>query len=421
MRFSVVAREHQGRAYALLLFASAALLLMVSGSDLLVDFLAVECAALSCYFLCALPGDTGKPQPATINYVLASALGSAILAYGFSLVYAATAALNFSQSGSTLAHRNSFAQVVALSRQAGGRGEQMYRLLQERMPEALHWHPWMIKALPFAAFTVIVVALLVKMGALNVFPDARDSSDGIPTVFRAYLGSAVFAATMALLLRLLLTIFSDLLPAWTYVVEGLSCAAVLWGIAAAYQARTSRRMINASLLAHAGYLLMGLVAANERSLTGVNFYLFTNLFAIVGTFAILVLVAPRDTGNPDGDEVAGLAQRNGLAASLLTIFLFSLAGIPPTAGFLGRYVIVRALVETGHGSLAWFAGLTSLALAYFYLHAIVLVWRKTKIERCALNLDGVVVAMLAACLFVSLAAGLYAEPFTRLARYALGQ
>jgi NADH-quinone oxidoreductase subunit N len=106
---------------------------------------------------------------------------------------------------------------------------------------------------------------------------------------------------------------------------------------------------------------------------------------------------------------------------LVTVFLLSLAGIPPTAGFLGRYFIVRGLVESKHILLAWFLAFSSLALAYCYLRVAFRVWKKTAAQVLPLPLYGMMTAMLAVCLFVSLAAGIYAEPFTRLARYALGQ
>lgn len=425
MKYPQIAGAHQGRYYALLLCACIGMMLMVSGIDLLVIFLALEVVALSCYFVSTLSVTDElhpQPNPASVSYLLGSALGSAILAYGFSLLYGVTGTTNLSQIGSMLGNRANLVKVITLSRQSGERGAQMHQLLQARLPEAVHWHPFILQALPVTALALICVALIFKAGVL-AFPLRRsDAISGDPAIaLRLYLGGAFLTATIALLLRLSLTSFADSQSAWGYVGAAVSCGALVWGNVAAFRAKNIEQTLAYASIAQAGYLLLGLVAANERALTGIAYYLLTYLFAITGAFAVVIVLRCQADAGEQMSDLENLFKRSPTAAILLTIFMLSLAGVPPTAGFLGKYYIVRALVETGHPALAWFAALAALPLAYCYLRVMAPALRGAGSRSQPLALDSALAAMLGACLFVSLAAGLYSEPFTRLARYAFGQ
>ena len=412
----------RGRYYALLLFACTGMMLMVSGIDLLVIFLALEVAAISSYFLAASPAFSGKPHPSAVKFLLSSALGSAILAYGFSLLYGLSALTNIGQVGSALTRRQNVAKVIALSHQPGGYGSQMYELLQSRLPEALHWHPFMLQALPLAAFALVALGLLVKLKALPSHYWGKNTNSGAPITVALYLSGAFVIATIALLLRLLLTIFAGSQNAWWYVMAALAMAMLTWGVLASLRQTNVERIFGYSSIAQVGYVLLGLVAANESSLTGMTYYLFTYLFMLTGAFAIVIVLRRKGSGGENLNDLPGLYRRSPSTALLLTIFVLSLAGIPPTAGFLGRYFIVHALLEARHPFLAWFAALSALPLAYAYLRIAVHAWRSSKSQSETTPVSfGIPEALaLGVCLFVSLAAGLYSEPFTRMARYAFG-
>jgi NADH-quinone oxidoreductase subunit N len=193
------------------------------------------------------------------------------------------------------------------------------------------------------------------------------------------------------------------------------------GILASLRETNIERILGFSSIAHIGYLLLGFVAANEGALTGMAYYLFTYLFMLTGAFAIVNLVRYKASAGEHLHDLDGLYQRSPTGAFLLAIFMLSLAAIPPTAGFLGRYFIVHALIETKHPVLAWFAGVSALPLAYSYLRVAAHAWRKTQSETAPILFGIPESIALGACLFVSLAAGLYSEPFTRMARYAFGQ
>jgi NADH-quinone oxidoreductase subunit N len=409
------------RYYALLLFACMGLMLTVAGIDLLVIFLALEAAAMSSYFLGASPGFSKKSHPAAVKFLLSSAFGSAILAYGFSLLYGLSGSTNIGHIGSTLSHRNNLAKVIALSRQGDAPGSQMYQLLQSRLPEAVHWHPFVIQALPIVAFTFVAFGLVVKLRALPVHHSCRKTNSDPPITVVRYLSGAFVVATIALLLRLLLTIFADSQDTWWYVMAVVAMAMLTRGILASLRETNIERILGFSSIAHIGYLLLGFVAANEGALTGMAYYLFTYLFMLTGAFAIVNLVRYKASAGEHLHDLDGLYQRSPTGAFLLAIFMLSLAAIPPTAGFLGRYFIVHALIETKHPVLAWFAGVSALPLAYSYLRVAAHAWRKTQSETAPILFGIPESIALGACLFVSLAAGLYSEPFTRMARYAFGQ
>jgi NADH-quinone oxidoreductase subunit N len=172
-----------------------------------------------------------------------------------------------------------------------------------------------------------------------------------------------------------------------------------------------------------GYVLLGVVAANEAAATAMTYYLFTYLFIVTGVFGVLLALRGNNTSGGVLNDLSGLRRRSPVTALLLVIFALSLAGTPATAGFLGRYFIFHSLLDAGHRYIAWFVALSSLPLAYPYLRIAVYAWRgkKSETEGAAVSFGVLEAIVLGICVFVSLAAGLYSEPFTRMARYAFGQ
>jgi NADH-quinone oxidoreductase subunit N len=413
----------RGRYYALLLFACVGMMLMVSAVDLLVIFLALEIAAISFYFLVAIPGSSKQAHPAAIKFLLSSAFASSLMAYGFSLLYGLSAATNVGQIASALARRHSVAKVIALSHQPGAHGAQMYQLLQSRLPEAVHWHPFMLETLPLAAFVLIVVGLIFRISAAPFHRAPQKPHSGIPVTVLTYFCGAFTIATIALLLRFLLTVFADSQNFWSYIMAVLAPALIAGGILASFLQTNLERILVCSSLAQAGYLLLGLISADDQALTAMVYYLFTYLFILTGIFAVLIVLRHKHSTVEDLSDLHGLRQRSPVTALLLIVFVVSLAGFPPTAGFFGRYFIFRSLLESGHRALAWFDALSALPLACSYLRVAVYAWRNTTSQTEATPVSsGVPEALvLGVCLFVSVAAGLYSDPFTRMARYAFGQ
>jgi NADH-quinone oxidoreductase subunit N len=403
------------------------MMLMVSAVDLLVIFLAVEAAAISAYFLAATPGLSNRTPSAAVRFLLSSALGSALVAYAFSLLYGLSGATNISQVAAALVRRHNVAKVITLSHQSGPQGLQMLQLLQSRLPEAVHWHAFTLEALPIAAFTLVCVGMILKFAVPPFQPESNrantETDFGILTPVMSYLCGAYAIAVVAMLLRSMFTIFADSQNIWWYIIAALAIGGISYGILASLRQTQVERIIVYLSVAQMGYVLLGVVAANEAAATAMTYYLFTYLFMVTGVFGLLIALRGESIFAWVLSDLSGLRQRGLATALLLVVFVLSLAGAPPTAGFLGRYFIFHALLETGHRYIAWFVALSSLPLAYSYLRIAVYVWRGNKSETETVPVAfGVPEAIvLGICVFVSLVAGLYSEPFTRMARYAFGQ
>jgi NADH-quinone oxidoreductase subunit N len=424
---STISAVRQGRYFALLLFACISMMLMVSAVDLLVIFIAMETTAISAYFLAATPGLSNRTPSAAVRFVFSSALGSALVVYGFSLLYGLSGASNITQVARVLGSRHNVAKVIALSHQSSQQGLQMLQLLQSRLPEAVHWHAFTLEVLPIAAFLLVSVGIVLKFAVppfQTEFNHANGEKDfGIPSPVIVYLSGVFGIAAVALLLRLLFTIFADSQNIWWYIIAGLAIAGISFGVLASLRQTKLEQIIVYLAVAQMGYVLLGIVAANEGAATAMTYYLFTYLFMVTGLFGVLIAVGEKNTPAGFLSELSGLRQRSAVMALLLIIFVLSLAGAPPTAGFFGRYFIFHSLLETGHRYIGWFVALSSLPLAYSYLRIAVYAWRgnKSGSESTAVVFGVREAIVLGICVFVTLAAGLYSEPFTRMARYAFGQ
>ena len=238
-----------------------------------------------------------------------------------------------------------------------------------------------------------------------------------------------------MLVRLLLTTFADFQNIWSSIIAVIAVGMITLGIIATLPA--SRRMwpslthlphtslervLAWSTFSQMGYILLGLVAANQEALTAMTYCLVTYLFILTGVFALLIVLRCSGASGRELTDLRGLRLRSPAAALLATIFLLSLAGFPPAAGFFGRHFLFHSLTETGHRYLAWFLAISSLPFAFAYLRVAALIWRRdTHAQFPPLAFSTPQSIVLGICVFVSLAAGLYSEPFLRIARYAFGQ
>jgi NADH-quinone oxidoreductase subunit N len=232
-------------------------------------------------------------------------------------------------------------------------------------------------------------------------------------------------ASFALLLRLFVSVFSPSQNAshqqWMYLVAGVAVVSLTWGNLAALTQTNVKRLLAYSSISHVGYILLGLVAWNKTAFTGIAFYLLSYVFMTAGAFAVLIVLRQKGLIGEELDDLNGLYYRSPAAAILLLIFMLSLAGIPPTAGFMGKYFIFLSLIETHHPLLAVFAVLYIVPALYYYFRIVVHAWLKQPGEAPRPLMTSAQAIALGIAVFVTLAAGLYPEPFTRLAQYAFGQ
>ncbi|MGB6470661.1 MAG: NADH-quinone oxidoreductase subunit N [Candidatus Acidiferrales bacterium] len=406
VRYLEIQGEQRGEYYALLLFAAVGILFVACGNDLVVLFVALEAMAISFYALAGFLRGDRRSNEAALKFVLMGAFSSAILAYGFSILYGLSGSTNLA--------------VIA-------------QRLAERQMQIAGWDP-----LATLALVTVAAGALFKMAAAPFHQWAPDVYQGAPTSISAYVSVASLAAGFALLLRLLLTVFWPVRVEWVAILSAVAVISMILGTLAALQQSNVKRLLAYSSIAQAGYILLGVVAAvnpdgsfNAAGLCAAAFYLFVYAFFNIGAFAIIALLQRKGSIGDEIDDLNGLAQRHPAAAILMLIFLLSLAGAPPTAGFLAKLFIFWTLIGTGHYALAALGVLCILPAAYFYFRMIAAMWMRqpdpdsqpdrdlraelaprpafTRAQRLAFG----------AMALVTLAAGILPEQFLRLANYSL--
>src|SRR5213080_3184854 len=425
VKFLEIEQEQEGEYYALLLFACVGMMFMASGFDLIVMFLGLETMALSFYVLTGFLRREKRSNEASLKYVLLGAFSSGILAYGFSILYGLSGATNLGNITSALARRENLVHVVALSRLPGAQGQQMHDLLARQLPIALNFDPLTLQLLPVLAFVLVVVGLFFKVAAAPFHQWAPDVYEGAPTPVAAYVSVASKTASFALLLRLFISVFTPAKKTsqeqWMYLIAGVAVASLTWGNLAALTQTNVKRLLAYSSISHVGYILLGLVAWNKTAFTGIGYYLLAYIFMTAGALAVIIVLRQKGIIGEELEDLNGLYQRSPSSAVLLLIFMLSLAGIPPTAGFMGKYFIFLSLIESHHPVLAVFAVLYIVPALYYYFRIVVHAWLKQPGEAPRPIMTSAQAVALGIAVFVTLAAGLYPEPFTKLAQYAFGQ
>jgi NADH-quinone oxidoreductase subunit N len=391
VRYLQIEEEDHGEYYALVLFATVGMMFMAAGNDLIVQFLGLETMAISFYILTGFLRRERRSNEAALKYILLGAFSSGILAYGFSLLYGMARSTNLDQISRALFTRE-------IAPVAPG-------------PD------WLL----MIAFITVAAGLFFKVAAVPFHQWAPDVYEGAPTTITAYVSVASKTASFALLLRIFAAAFSPSAAVWTTMVAAVAVASLTIGNFAALTQSNVKRLLAYSSIAHVGYILLGLVAFTPGAVIGMAYYLFVYVFMTVGAFAVVIILRRQGLIGDDIEDLNGLYQRSPAAAVLLLIFMLSLAGIPPTAGFMGKYFIFQALIQTKHYVLAVFAALYIVPALYYYFRIVVNAWLKEpgpeSLGRPTITTAQAVALTVA--VFFSLAAGLYPQPFAQLATSAI--
>jgi NADH-quinone oxidoreductase subunit N len=337
----VVARDgiDAGEYYSLVLFVIGGMILMATAVDLLVIFVALEILSLGVYILTAIRRESKDGAEAAFKYFLLGGFSSAFLLYGIAFTYGI--------AGTTRLDR-----VVVVMSGLGAGGD----------------------VLTYVALAMLLVGFAFKVSAVPFHMWTPDAYEGAPPVVTAFMSAGVKAAAFAAFVRVFMSAFGGLQPQWGPVVWVLSAASMVLGVVAGLVQRNVRRMLAYSSIAHAGYLLMAMTAGNDTGKEAVLFYLLTYALTSLGAFGVTALVATRERTNDDLGDYAGLSTRQPLLAFLMTVFLLSLGGFPPTAGFVGKWYLFSAAVSAGDYALAILGVLTSVVSVFFYLRVVVMMY-----------------------------------------------
>ena len=319
----------------LVLLATAGMMMMISASDLIALYLGLELQSLALYVLAAIRRDDVRSSEAGLKYFVLGALSSGMLLYGASLIYGFTGATSFAR--------------IAEATHAAGAGE----------------HIGIIIGLVF-----LLVGLAFKVSAVPFHMWTPDVYEGAPTPVTAFFSAAPKAAAVALLMRVVLTAFAGIRPQWQQVIAALSIASMGLGAFAAIGQTNIKRLLAYSAIGNIGYMLIGLATASPEGAQSVIIYLAIYMAMTLGAFACVLAMRRREGHVEDIDELGGLAQTNLGMATIFAVLLFSLAGIPPLAGFFAKFYVFAAAVKAGMWTLAVIGVLTSVVGAYYYVRIV---------------------------------------------------
>jgi NADH-quinone oxidoreductase subunit N len=269
------------------------------------------------------------------------------------------------------------------------------------------------------AVVTTAVGLLFKISAVPFHMWAPDAYEGAPTTVTAYLSVASKAASFAFLLRIFMGPLASARAAWEPLLIVVAIATMTVGNLAAITQTNIKRLLAYSSISHAGYMLLGLIAGNATGIKGISVYVLVYTFMNLGAFLVVVALRRKGIIGEDVDDLSGLMHKSPGYALLMLVFLLSLAGIPPTAGFLGKYYIFLALIETGHYLLAVVATLYVAVAIYYYFRLVRSMFVGEDTERAPVSSSfGLRIAVVASGI-MTLIIGIYPEPFLQLAQRSI--
>jgi len=350
IKYIVIEKINFGEYYALILFSTLGMMIMASAADLIVLYLGLELMALSTYVLAGFIRHDIKSNEAALKYFLLGAFSSAFLLYGTSMIYGLTGTTNLN--------------AIALYISEKGLTGNLSLLL---------------------SVILFTVAFGFKIAAAPFHMWAPDVYEGAPTSITAFMSVGPKAAGFAVLGRVFMVAFASARVDWVAILIPVSILTMGVGNIVALSQTNIKRMLAYSSIAHAGYALLGIIAANNEGLASVMNYLMIYAFMNIGAFAVIIMLRSEGFRGEDITDYEGLAKTHPLSAALMLIFMFSLTGIPPTAGFIGKLYIFMSAINAGYTWLVVVAVIFSAISAYFYLRIVMYMYMKEPKEVVSLT------------------------------------
>jgi NADH-quinone oxidoreductase subunit N len=355
----------------LILFATVGMMIMVAATNLMTLYLGLELQSLALYVIASFARDSLRSSEAGLKYFVLGSLASGLLLYGISLTYGFSGSMDF--------------------------GHVMQALLSGKPSVGL-----------IIGMVFVLSGLVFKASAVPFHMWAPDVYEGSPTSVTALLGSAPKVAAIALLLRVMIGPFGHLLPQWQLLVEIISIASLVVGALAPLMQTSIKRLMAYSSIGHVGYALMGVAAGTASGTSGTLIYLATYLFMTLGSFGVIIAMRRQGRSVEKITDLAGLGRNDGGLALAMTIFMLSMAGVPPLSGFFGKLYVFLAAIQSGLWTLAVIGVITSVIGAYYYMRIIKIMYFDAPVsvfDRRTPSLSFVVAASGIATVFFILVAG----------------
>jgi len=377
-RYLAIEGASPGEYYFLILCATLGMMVMAGGIDLISIFIGLETMAVSFYILAGFIKPNQRSNEAAVKYFLLGAFSLGILLYGMSLMYGLSGTTNLR---------------VMATRFAG----------MEKDPLLL------------LATILVVAGVGFKIAAVPFHMWAPDVYEGAPTPVTAFLSVGSKAASFAMLLRIFVEGMPTVAADWRLLFAVLSVVTMTVGNLAALTQSNLKRMLAYSSIAHAGYLLIGVAAGGPRGVTAMLVYLLIYAFMQLGAFTVILVMRRADVIGDELKDLSGLYQRRPFAAFAMLLFMLSLGGIPPTAGFMGKFWLFSAAIEANYVWLAVIGVINSAISLYYYLRIVVFMYLKKETTGSEPIVTPALGVAMAVALLVTLALGVYPRPLFELA------
>ncbi len=382
--------------FELILFCTVGMMVMVAANDLVTIYIGLELMAISIYLMAGFQRDNPRSSEAAMKYFLLGAFASGILLYGMSFLYGITGTTSLSGIGQDIVGMGDNPQLVTL------------------------------------ALVLMTIGFGFKIAAVPFHMWTPDVYEGAPTPLTAFMSVGPKVAGFAVIMRVYMTSFQSVVHDWIQLFWILAVLTIIVGNVIAVAQKSVKRMLAYSSIAHAGYLLIGVVSAGSavelqdpvrisESMSSVMIYLFAYMFMNIGAFAVVIMLAREDDPCESLQDYAGLARRRPITAMLMAILLLSLAGIPPTFGFIGKFYIFMAAIHTYNVPLAIIGVLASVIAAYYYIRVIVYMYMREPEDKAVGDIDPFSSTMYAtwvAC-GLTLAFGVWPKPIIEMAKDAI--
>ena len=360
----------EGEFYILMLFAVVGMMLLAASRDLILIFLGFELMSVAVYVLVAFNRRDPRSAEAGLKYFLLGAFSSAFLLYGMALLFAASGTTNLG----------------------------LLRLTMDMTTLGI---------LPVIGISLIAIGFGFKVSAVPFHVWTPDAYEGAPTPVTAFLAAAIKAAAFAAFIRIFVVALGDAHDQWQWMISWMAALTMIIPNLIALVQDNLKRLLAYSSIAHAGYLLVALVSSNHSGIASFLFYMVAYTAMIIGAFAIVLNLAGKGDQRQRISDYAGLGWSRPWAAAMLALFLVSLAGLPPTAGFVGKFYILRAAIEAQYVNLAVILAVTTLVSYWYYLRVIVTMYmRPATVAPQPVSWTRPITAAVAVCAFITVLLGI---------------
>jgi NADH-quinone oxidoreductase subunit N len=370
-----------GEYYSLILFCTVGMIVLASSTDMIMIFLGIEIISISLYILAGVRRKDIKSNEAALKYFLLGAFATGFLLYGMALIYGST--------GSTK---------LAIISKVISEGQ----IISE---------PLMLMGV-----VLLIIGFSFKVAAVPFHMWAPDVYQGAPTPVTAFMAVGPKAASLAAFYRVMTEAMPELSYSWEILLCIVSVLSMFIGNLGAIMQTNIKRLIAFSSVSHVGYLLIAIIAKSSLSSSSLMFYMLTYAFMIFGVFGIVILLGRKGEENLEIENYSGLAYKHPVIALTMTIFLLSLGGLPPLAGFVAKFYIFSAALKEGYLILVIIAVLNSAISLYYYLKVIVFMYMKEPVKPFNITLSPMTLLVIAISVFGTIQLGIYPDPIISLAQ-----